>query len=345
MDDERHDGRDGGVDGSQAPGSVGSTTGAAGRAGTSGGGASIGPVDVKVGGRDQSGKEVLWVYWSTKDYAIYQWRREIQKDGIVSRIVGWLTNRPPMQAEYGISPHFGRDEQRLRYALLHQDLSVIYGLRQGRLACRESVNREIARAIMLSLEGQKEEAQSILTHLKTRMVRMRNIEGRASYLGACMGFMLLALLTLVVASTAGADGWLASSIVPLLGQEMLLLKVVVCGALGAFLSVCISIEKLEIDPETPGKVNRISGITRLVIGMSAALIAYLAIGAGLVLSDGLKPSPGADGTLAAEVTAGILFFAVLAGFSEAFVPNILRRVGGDDGAGISGEGAATQGKT
>lgn len=157
-----------------------------------------------------------------------------------------------------------------------------------------------------------------------------------------MGSMLIALIALVVVSlAAGAEeAWLKSTIVPLLGPDLLLLKVVVCGALGAFLSVCLSIQQLEIDPETPRKVNRISGITRLVIGMSAGLVVYLAIGAGLVLADGLSLEVADGEQLSAKVTAGILLLAVVAGFSEGFVPNILRRVGGDNGTGANGEPAS-----
>lgn len=244
-----------------------------------------------------------------------------------------------MRTEFGISPHFARADQRLKYALIHRDLSEIYGLQQGRLACREAINREIARAIMLALEDKAEDARSILNHLRARLVSMRNIEGRASYLGACMGSMLIALIALVVVSlAAGAEeAWLKSTIVPLLGPDLLLLKVVVCGALGAFLSVCLSIQQLEIDAETPRKVNRISGITRLVIGMAGGLVVYLAIGAGLVLSDGLSLEVPDGQQLSAKVTAGILLLALVAGFSEVFVPNILRRVGGDNGAGTNGE--------
>ena len=58
-----------------------------------------------------------------------------------------------MRTEYGISPHLARADQRLKYALIHRDLSEIYGLQQGRLASRASINREIARAIMLALEN------------------------------------------------------------------------------------------------------------------------------------------------------------------------------------------------
>lgn len=70
-----------------------------------------------------------------------------------ARVVASLYPRASgMRVEYGISPHFARDDQRLRYALIHRNLTEIYGLQQGRLACREPVNREIARAIMLALE-------------------------------------------------------------------------------------------------------------------------------------------------------------------------------------------------
>lgn len=301
--------------------------------------AGLKPQDIKVGVTDQCGRVVTWVYWSTQDYAIYQWSRQVPRGGTLAGLASLGSNTRGMRIEYGISPHFSRPDQRLRYALIHRHLTEIYGLQQGRLACREPVNREIARAIMLALEDRSEDARSILNHLRARLLSMRNIEGRASYLAACMGSMLTALVALVVVSLA-ADAeqpWLKSTIVPLLGPDLLLLKVIVCGALGAFLSVCLSVEQLEIDPETPRKVHRISGITRLVIGMAAGLVVYLAIGAGLVLADGLSLEVPHGERLSAKVTAGILLLAVVAGFSEVFVPNILRRVSGDNGSETHGE--------
>jgi hypothetical protein len=301
--------------------------------------AGLRPQDIKVGVEDQCGRQVTWVYWSTQHYAIYQWCRQVSRGGALAWLASLYPRASGMRVEYGISPHFARDDQRLRYALIHRNLTEIYGLQQGRLACREPVNREIARAIMLALEDRSEDARSILNHLRARLRRMRNIEGRTSHLAACMGSMLTALIALVAVSLA-ADAeqpWLKSTIVPLLGPDLLLLKVIVCGALGAFLSVCLSVEQLEIDPETPRKVHRISGITRLVIGMAAGLVVYLAIGAGLVLADGLSPDIPDGQRLSAKVTAGILLLAVVAGFSEVFVPNILRRVGGDNGNETNGE--------
>src|SRR5690606_2874598 len=193
------------------------------------------PQDIEAGGTDQSGRPITWVYWSTDDYAIYQWSREVPRRGALTRLAGLFSNTRPMRVEYGISPHFGRPDQRTKYALIHRDLSEIYGLQQGRLACRESTNREIARAIMLALEDKPDVAQAIIDHIRARLVRMRNIEGRAAYLGACMGAMLIALAVLIAALLA-ADAevaWLDRTIFPLLGPDLLLLKVAVCGALGA----------------------------------------------------------------------------------------------------------------
>ena len=284
------------------------------------------PEDIRVGGKDQSDRDVAWVYWSTKDYAIYQWSKEAPAETFWQR---WTTRR-----ECGISPHFGHPEQRIAYAQIGCDLSRIHALQHGRLARRESVNREIARAVALALEGHQDEAKAILAHLKARLVNMRNIEGRASYLGACMSAMLFFLAVLVVAVQVDP----ANRFVGVFGNDLMLLKVATCGALGAFLSVCLRIKQLEIDPETPRKVNRVSGITRLVIGIAAGIVVYLAIGSGLVLS-----ALGQGGQEAKEAaTAGVLLLAVVAGFSEGFVPNILLKVGGEgNGADKAGDPTPT----
>lgn len=78
--------------------------------------AGLRPRDITVGVKDQCGRQVTWVYWSTQDYAIYQWSRQVAPGGALA----WLTRLHPkgrgMHTEYGISPHFTRDDQRLRYA-------------------------------------------------------------------------------------------------------------------------------------------------------------------------------------------------------------------------------------
>ena len=95
-----------------------------------------------------------------------------------------------------------------------------------------------------------------------------------------------------------------------------LAQVASCGALGGFLSVSIGIRKLEIDPDADWRINGIAGASRIVIAMIGSIFVYFAIVSGLVL-----------GNLSIEDSnAGVFAISVAAGFSESFVPNILRQM-------------------
>ena len=90
--------------------------------------------------------------------------------------------------------------------------------------------------------------------------------------------------------------------------------IVACGSLGAFLSVSLNLQRLQIDPEAPRLMNTISAVSRIIIGMIGAVFVFLVIKGNLIL-----------GLLAdLKNPAAILAIAVLAGFSETFVPNALR---------------------
>jgi hypothetical protein len=88
------------------------------------------------------------------------------------------------------------------------------------------------------------------------------------------------------------------------------------GAIGGFLSVSIGLHKLRIDPDTDWKINAVAGASRIVIAIIGSIFVYLAIVSKLVL-----------GNLSlADSEAGLYAISLAAGFSETFVPNILRHL-------------------
>jgi hypothetical protein len=89
--------------------------------------------------------------------------------------------------------------------------------------------------------------------------------------------------------------------------------------MGGFLSVCIGINKLSIDMDSDWRVNAISGASRVVISIIGSILVYMAIVSRLFLANfSLQDS-----------AAGIYTLSIAAGFSETFVPNILRQLPSD----------------
>jgi hypothetical protein len=274
--------------------------------------------DYKIGGLDKRGRKVLDILWSTNDFVIFQHAG-------------------------GISPHFSDDddlsrEQARRYMSLGPALSRINALLpppeqasgEARFGSRgwsffhtpnAFLYRETARAIANALTGEHERAMEILAFVEARMMARRRAQGQFQYLLACTG--TLAAIALVALAF--------EFLLPLpAGAWPDLARVAACGAAGGFLSVALGIRKLDIDPDTRWWVNSYYGLIRLTIAIVSAVILYFLVKGKLVLQP-LFPEASAHEMFA------LYALAVAAGFSETFIPNILRRA--EEGAASrEGEG-------
>jgi hypothetical protein len=167
------------------------------------------------------------------------------------------------------------------------------------------IDLAVAQANVACLEGNGQEAQEILIGVRTRVGNLRTLAGRLQYILVCMatsGTIVVAAATL--------------SHVSIPEEHIFVIWMAACGSLGAFLSVSLNLRHLEIDPEAPRAMTTISAVSRIAIGMIGAIFLYLVIKGGLIL-----------GLLAdLKNPAAILAVALVAGFSETFVPNALRRV-------------------
>jgi hypothetical protein len=146
----------------------------------------------------------------------------------------------------------------------------------------------------------------MLAEAEGRLIGLRTLEGRLQYqiAGAAIVLLLLVLL-------------LSTYIVPRMQTEFV--PVLLCGAIGGFLSVSIGLRKLKIDPHADWRTNAQAGISRIVIAMLASVFMYFAMEAGLLFS-ALQQEASSFGVYAASV---------IAGFSETLIPNAIRRVEAD----------------
>ena len=167
------------------------------------------------------------------------------------------------------------------------------------------IDRDIAQAKVECLEGNPDRAQQILGQTNGRVGKLLEDENRFQYIFVCMIAAALPPLTAFLLSFS-----------PLPSQYQFVGWIASCGGLGALLSVCIHMKRLEIDPASSNLMNAVSAVSRIVIGMIGAVFLFLAIKGNIIfgaLNDVSNPSL-------------LLATSIMAGFSETLVPNTLRHV-------------------
>jgi len=244
--------------------------------------------ELKIGGYDQRGRKILDILWSTKDYVIFRHAS-------------------------GLSPHFSDDDsvaqrQRLAYAAIGPQLSKVNALRSTTVWRAESIDREIARSIYQSLEGDIESAKRILDGVGTRLQNLINIQGRLQYQISCLlTALMFAFVYLAIYYCFDEKTLDHLSLVRFA-------SVAFWGALGGFLSISIGLNKVTIDADADRRINAIAGSSRIVIAVVGSIFVYLTIVSELALTSlNLLKSD-----------AAIYAISMAAGFSEKLVPDILR---------------------
>lgn len=274
--------------------------------------------DIRVLALDPRGYRITSVYWKTKDYAIFEARGRV-------------------------SPMFSDDDrlsetQRQRYMQIGPSLARINTLEPSRLIRRLGLfnsrrtqdarfeivetsssnyfSREIARAIALSLDGMGEKARALLKALEQKLVNVKQNEHRMIYLVAC--FMLMAVFVAVVIITT-----YAASDLPFVHGNIVLLRATALGVVAGFFSVALGIRSLHFDLDARWHLTLSYGLTRLLIAGIASIFTYFAIQSGIVFADlGFDPV-----TSTRQDRSMIYTLAFLSGFSEQFVPNVLKNLG------------------
>ncbi len=99
-------------------------------------------------------------------------------------------------------------------------------------------------------------------------------------------------------------------------NAILLFKIATCGSFGGFLSVSLNINKLNLDFDGSPAIQFFTGFSRIFISMISAIIMYYLIKSDIVLG------------LINYINNNNVFYAlgIVSGFSETFVPNIIKSV-------------------
>ena len=249
------------------------------------------PKEFQVGTKDLQGSQIDYVYVTDQNYVIYR-----TKEGI----------------KYYIFDDYLPEEQRIywkRSVEIGPNLGRIYSLQPEELKSIETINRQIVRGLNQSLEGNNEIAKNILQDAENRLIRLRCLQGRLYYL---ISAGLVAMIPLAILLIFEFIKYFEGK-----PEFATFAKIATCGAFGGFLSVSLNVWKLEIDLDASRMLNFASGGSRIIISIVSAIFIYFAIKSKLVL--------GAMD----DSSYGVLVASVVAGFSESFVPNIIRKVSED----------------
>jgi hypothetical protein len=268
----------------------------------------------QLGDKDANGYMIDTIYWSTKQFVIYQ------ADGQI---------RYTLPNDYQVAKAL-----RVRVADLGGLRASIEDLRgEPCLSQNEKARaaRETAWALALGFEDDAETPSSqpkdILTKVDARLRSLLKSHYRKRYaISNFVAFVAIeAVLFLITLLTSYFPG--SGPVLPRYSTYCMF------GALGAFLSVITSIRSIDINLDLKAWEHIFAGATRILIGVIGALVIGLALDSSFLdPMFGSKADPATDASTQLDKRLAMyLIFSFIAGFSESLVPNILRR--GEQSAG------------
>lgn len=242
---------------------------------------SIKPNDFRIEEVDNDGSKVERIYYKSLEYVVYRTKNVIRID--------FDDDCPSL-------PKYSKNHLKLGV-----QLARIYSWLPESLSWSEPINRQIARAIVVNIMGEEDDARKMLDHAEIRIKNLKDIQGKLEYTLSSFAVAGLMLLLLIVFNSS------------CLNDYHIYIAVAFCGALGGVLSVATGYASLDIDIDATTRTNCLIGASRIAIAMAAALFMYFAIYSEVLLAH--------LGKLDSHV--GIFLASMVAGFSERLVPNIM----------------------
>jgi uncharacterized protein (TIGR00725 family) len=269
---------------------------------------------LKSGNVDEDGALVEEVYYTTAKYQIYR-----AKDRIWYRLPDDFNTASSLRKRlYGFSEIID-NVQTMRASPAYR-------------GDKEFAAKTLARATSQAFDSDSEGAAKLLRGLEQRMLRSIQSSLRVKYVGWNAGAFFLFELVLV-GILFGLPHMKTNPLFPFSIDVLdFYTKLSMLGALGAFLSVSIGISRISVERDIRRWENAYTGAVRIAIGVIGAIIIGLAL-------DSKFLSPGFGNDLGVPV---YYLLAIVAGFSESFVPNTLRRAEQtDESNGKSGRSETT----
>lgn len=287
---------------------------------------------LKIGDQDDRGAKIAEILWTGENFAVYK----TEDDSIRPAYANDQTQRQSQRAWF------------LAIARASSDFHFLIEMleRNERGAHRSPFyKRQYARLLAQTLSGHPQEATDELRRLVLRLERQLQNQSRIVH------FFAVCTLAAIVAGSAGAllfvlevigsidieDGRISigdflsavfSSEAPEIpgaehSQDQVfsvryILLAIMMGSIGTLFSTAAGLRTLAVDATVTNAMQRSYAMQRVLIGGLGALVLYFAIESGVF--SGLF---GFGGTESRPEPAWMVFFFILAGFSERMVPNLL----------------------
>ncbi|MBV9842765.1 MAG: hypothetical protein JOY99_14725 [Sphingomonadaceae bacterium] len=252
-------------------------------------------------------------------------------------------------------------EQRTRLAPLAPLRGQISGLidgwhdnaRKDLKARADHLDRRVADALTIALEGDVPSAAVLLTEIRDEIIDDRKSKARVLYLlAAVITSTMLALAVLAsYASGFGPHCVVTASHHPARALVLCpsdpaagLLNGAGGGILGAFFSIAIGLRSRSILTDFHWVDNASDAVLRVVVGVISAILITCLIGAHMVAGLAFGPMNATAAAAAGDPLMVSFVFGFLAGFSERLIPDLLAKttvIASTPGAPPSGDAAAT----
>ncbi len=198
--------------------------------------------------------------------------------------------------------------------LLEPELSLI----RARLPVikLDLIYKVVSKSIDICLQyGEEKEksklALNVLSEAKTLIEYYTQIFGKIQYLSGGAIILILSLLLFI---------WTKNNS---LTELEIFSEVILYGAIGSYLSVGINSKKLFFEPGSPFNTNLLAGSLRIIIGVLSGVVILITIESKILF--GLLSSLNESNDLDIHIWF-VRLLAVISGFSETFVPDIIERV-------------------
>jgi len=295
---------------------------------------------LKVGGVDERGNTVQYIYAIDPDYTVYYSRLERVDDGWRDRLPRFRRSRKKgienlayeregVQARLSLDPK-KRPAQRRKLLTLGSERAELLALLSG-WPLRESYDSSIATALQLALDGDGDGASlknalDTLNDARASILSERELAGRTQYvlwalISACVGFFVLVTAQHNLLHDSG-NFWLGTQ----------------AGLLGAIFSIAIGIRKRTVALNNNRWGNLSDGVLRLVIGAVSGGTLVLLFSTGLVpaFQTHLGQMDGVTPGRSVSPVPFVVLLGIIAGFVEQLVPGMLEaqsaKLGNNGGA-------------
>jgi hypothetical protein len=165
----------------------------------------------------------------------------------------------------------------------------------------DKINRQVAKAMWLGVIDKPEEGRTVMERVIDRFVADARLIYLVSVMGAC--------------ASIWAAGALYFSILKPPYSQLLWFQAMALGSTGGVFSVMANQTRIPVDLNNSKMMHCTTGASRALVGLIAGAVCLLSIKGGIFL--------GLVERGASEMSE--LFFCFLSGFSETFIPNILRQ--------------------